>query len=666
MKLIKKRKKINESQQRLMRQRRMLDRDVGRHPHTTQPELKTALRYDLHRFLIEVFPDKFDKPFSDEHLIYIRELQDCILHGGTESIAMPRGDGKTTIAMCSGIWAIAYGHRQYFAVIAATDKLAQNIVSGVKTALETNTKIAELFPEISHYARALEGQAQRAKSQLADGELTRMRWNTDRIVLASYERNEAFLELSPQGIFQAAGLTGSIRGFNYALADGRTIRPDFVLIDDPQTRESAESPAQTEYREKLINGDVMCLGGVGIKIAAVMACTIICENDLSERFLKKWRSRRSGWLTHLPDEDGKQWCDYMELYRELKDLPQEDRQQRLNDYYQQNRDRLDAGGRSSWEERRFPGDLSSLQSAYNKRAEIGDEAFFCEYQNQPLKHNSSLYEITPELIRSKLSGFRRGELPQSVNCAVIAADINYHGISWVYAGFRNDFAGFVLDYGIWPGNKPICDEMANEESAIYEALNDFVNFIRSKYPELNAFGIDGNRFTAAVLKFIRQFRNQVPFRFWPMRGLAATQYRPENRTSPRLVGTNRTNCHLRKSISYPGVTEALFDSHYWHYTMQRAWLLTPGGRGSMSLYGDGRSSHRIIAEQICADRLKDLYERGGKQHYEWKTTGRNDLGDALTMGCVLANLCGVEVDGVKIGKRLKKKRTRAKITNYGG
>ena len=86
-------------------------------------------------------------------------------------------------------------------------------------------------------------------------------------------------------IIEAHGLTGAIRGKARDGKTGKVLRPDFVLIDDPQSRDSAESVSQTAMRERIIMGDILGLAGPRKKIAAVMPCTVIRKGDLAHRFL---------------------------------------------------------------------------------------------------------------------------------------------------------------------------------------------------------------------------------------------------------------------------------------------------------------------------------------------------------------------------------------------
>ena len=68
-------------------------------------------------------------------------------------------------------------------------------------------------------------------------------------------------------IIGVAGLTGAIRGKKRKMRDGKSIRPDQVILDDPQTDESARGVVQTAKRLRIVKGTVLGLAGPGKKIA---------------------------------------------------------------------------------------------------------------------------------------------------------------------------------------------------------------------------------------------------------------------------------------------------------------------------------------------------------------------------------------------------------------
>ena len=72
-----------------------------------------------------------------------------------------------------------------------------------------------------------------------------------------------------------AGLTAALEVEKRTLATGEIVRPELVLLDDVQTRESSMSPSQSAERLKIINSDVLEMGPPGREITAVALCTIV-------------------------------------------------------------------------------------------------------------------------------------------------------------------------------------------------------------------------------------------------------------------------------------------------------------------------------------------------------------------------------------------------------
>ncbi len=64
-------------------------------------------------------------------------------------------------------------------------------------------------------------------------------------------------------IIKVAGITGRIRGMKFKRSDGMTVRPSLVVLDDPQTDESARSLSQCATREGILAGAVLGLAGPG-------------------------------------------------------------------------------------------------------------------------------------------------------------------------------------------------------------------------------------------------------------------------------------------------------------------------------------------------------------------------------------------------------------------
>ena len=64
---------------------------------------------------------------------------------------MPRGSRKTTIAECACLWAILFGHREFVALIGASEVHAAEMLDSIKTELDGNELLLEDFPEGANY-----------------------------------------------------------------------------------------------------------------------------------------------------------------------------------------------------------------------------------------------------------------------------------------------------------------------------------------------------------------------------------------------------------------------------------------------------------------------------------------------------------------------------------
>lgn len=197
-----------------------------------------------------------------------------------QAVALPRHRGKSTITKAACLWAALYGHRRYVVWLAADDEKAEKAVSGFWLMLRRNQKIVEAFPKACY--PLVKGGPDRRSRPLYRGQELNMGLVGMQIILPDISGSEC-----ESCIIEAGGLLTAVRGLAYDRPDGTIVRPDFVILDDPQTDESAASDGQCEKREKIINHSVLGLAGPGVKISAIMPCTIIREGDLSWRILDR-------------------------------------------------------------------------------------------------------------------------------------------------------------------------------------------------------------------------------------------------------------------------------------------------------------------------------------------------------------------------------------------
>ena len=223
------------------------------------PERKAQACASFRYFCEVYFPEVFYLPWSADHLLAIEKIEQAVLKGGLFALAMPRGSGKTVQMQMACLWSALTGATPFVCLIAASADRAKDLLETIKVWLETNDRLHEDFPEVTVPVRALERITNRQKGQKCSGQSTRIEWAADKIVLPTIEGSKA-----SGVVISCSGMKGSdIRGQNYARADGRVVRPQLVMVDDPQTTESAWSPSQSQRREAILAGDVLGMAGPG-------------------------------------------------------------------------------------------------------------------------------------------------------------------------------------------------------------------------------------------------------------------------------------------------------------------------------------------------------------------------------------------------------------------
>jgi hypothetical protein len=292
---------------------------------------RARCRGSLKLFCKTYNPELFYLPWSDAHNNAIAKLEETVLHGALYAFAMPRGFGKTSLCRMAALWAISYRLVRYVFIIGANATKGEENLDAIKLSIRFLPKYVADFPEIAYPAVALGGIANRAGGQLSEEESTLIEWSADRIVLPTVKPPKNWpkaWELRADGnvptagsVVMVSGLTGDgIRGSLLTLSTGEAIRPDLVLLDDPQTDESAGSSAQCDAREQLIAGAVLGMAAPDKPLSAFMPCTIIEPDDMAERLLDRskhplWRGERTSLLASMPKNETAIDA-YLDVYRQ--------------------------------------------------------------------------------------------------------------------------------------------------------------------------------------------------------------------------------------------------------------------------------------------------------------------------------------------------------------
>jgi hypothetical protein len=578
---------------------------------------------------------------------------------------MPRGHGKTTILKWSLLYVMLTGKRRYVVVVAATAELAGALTDFVRAQLIENPTLLEHYPHVCHYAKATEGKAIKARYMLRrDFKPMGLGWGKATLVLPTPMGRDAPYP-SDGAVLEGHGLTGAIRGKWRDDKAGKVMRPDFVLLDDPQTRESAESPSQCAMRERIITGDVLGLAGPRKKIAAVMPCTVIRKGDLAHRFLDhavhpEWQGMTFQLVKKWPDAQDTLWKEYADILRE--GLGNGEGSGAATAFYKANRKAMDAGAEVAWAARVRDGEISAIQTAENLLIESGSQ-FWAEYQNEPQDVASGQYELTIDQILAHATDLPRLHLPERsvVLCGHI--DINRAGLHWVMAGFDQQMTAHAAAYSRHPTRGELWPENATEHligQCITRGLAELCDAIAG-----TVFHRGGSRMTPSLVLVDASFNSETvhrfcetwrgPFRVMPAIGRASTRYQWNKGT---IVGRPMEQCH-RQRPQKRICPYVMFNACYWREVAQRAFLGTPGEAGGCTLFNAGSPlAHRPFAEHVVAERLAEKFTSPkGEVIWKWNPpTGHNDWGDALTGAYVAAAMEGITTSGAPVETGLRRRK----------
>jgi hypothetical protein len=636
-------------------------RDIGDVPDVVNAERKEKAASDFRFFCEQYFPLTFHLPWSRDHLKVIAKIEQAVLRGGLFAMAMPRGSGKSTICECACIWAVLFGHREFVCLIGSDEGHAMDMLDSIKMELDGNDLLLEDFPEVVYPIQCLDGIANRCNGQLYKGERTHIGWTAREIVLPTMPGSTA-----SGAIIKVAGITGRIRGMKYKRADGRTVRPTLVVLDDPQTDESARSLSQCATRESVLAGAVLGLSGPGQKISGIMPCTVIRPGDMADSILDRdkhpeWNGERTKMVYSFPVNE-KLWQRYAEVRAES--MRQGNGGEEATAFYRENRQAMDEGAVIAWPERFNHDELSAVQHAMNLRLQ-DEAAFFAEYQNEPLPAETAADdELTADQIAAKFNRMKRSEVP--VGCDHITAfiDVQANLLFWVVAAWEDDFTGYVLDYGTWPDQKRAYFTLRDArltlaaatptgglEGAIYAGLDALTTDLlgrpwrRDDGADLRVERclIDANwgSSTDVVYQFCRQSAHAgiVLPSHGRFVGASSQPFSEYKRRPGDRVGFNWRIPNVQGKRA---VRHALYDTNFWKSFVHARLAVPMGEKGCLSLFGDKAETHRLFAEHVTAEyRVKT--EGRGRTVDEWKL--RPERGDNHWFDCLVGCAVAASIQG---------------------
>ena len=637
-------------------------RDIGDLPPVANPARREAASKSFRLFCETYFAATFCLAWSDDHLRVIDAVERAVIHGELFCFAMPRGSGKTSLVETAALWALLYGYREFVCIIGSDQGHASTMLESIKVECETNEMLLDDFPEAIFPIVALERIHQRAKGQLYKGKPTHIQWTADEVQFPTIPGSKA-----SSGIIRVAGITGRIRGMSAKrAADGRKVRPSLVLIDDPQTDDSARSPSQVATRESVLKGAILGLAGPGCRIAGLCTVTVVCPDDLADRLLDRqrhpaWQGQRTKLVYDWPT-NGSLWDQYADL-RKAGQRSGEGVGE-ANQFYAEHRDEMDAGGRVAWEARKQDDELSAIQHAYNLRIDRGDIAFAAEFQNDPMPEESRAESLKAADIVQRAINVPRWVVPRGLDTLTAFIDVQEKVLYWAVCAWGHQLRGHLVAYGTFPdqgrayftlrdARKTLVKAAGGVslEAAIYAGLERLGSEILDRTfaredddAELRVSQLFVDANWAQTAGTVRDFARRSKWgprvtpthgRFVGASGQNISDKRPDR--GERLGANWRTSTIQR-------LRHCLFDTNAWKSFVATRCKLPTADPQSFTLHA---GNHDLLAEHMAAE-YPTRVEAKGRVVDEWRLTpGRdNHWLDCIVGSAVAASYSGLSAIGV--------------------
>jgi len=634
---------------------------------------------DFRSFCDSYFPSSFTLPWSDDHLKILEKTRRAVLEGGLFALAMPRGSGKTTIAETAVLWAIISGHSSFVCLIGSGEDSALEMLDSVKAELENNDLLLEDFPEVCYPIQRIEGISIRTNGQLLDGERTHINWTGKEIVLPTVAGS-----LASGAIVKTTGITGRIRGMKFKRPDGASVRPSLVILDDPQTDESARSPSQCNTRESILAGAVLGLAGPGQRISGIMPCTVIKPGDMADRILDRdthpqWNGERTKLVYQWPTDE-ESWRKYAEIRDD--EFRADGDGSEATAFYRKHREKMDKGSKAAWPERFNEDELSAIQHAWNLR--LRDEAaFFAEYQNEPaeLQDDQAVEMLQVGEVLARTNGLKRNEAPLVTEKITAFIDIQQALLYWTIVAWQPNFSGYILDYGAFPEQKrdyfvlgqarPTLQDLnkrAGLEGQLFAGLEGLVDELFDRKFErddgavmsVDLAVIDANwsQSTDVCYQFVRNSKHRA--NLLPSHGrYVGASSRPFSEYKRKRGDRLGHNWRIPAIKGKRAIRHLLFDTNFWKTFVLSRLRTAKGDPGSLTVFDGSQKKHRLLADHLTSEYFVRTSGRG-REVDEWKHRPErfdNHWLDCLVGSCVAASVSGVDLMKPKIVKTVREKKT---------
>lgn len=648
-------------------------------PECADRARREALERDDFAWLRWYCGELFWYDFTPQQRAMIEAIRNAIIYGGDQALAASRGEGKTKLFERMLLKYTMSGAIKFAVLFAASGAMAENSLQSMRDEIERNERLCADYPEVCVPVRALEDTPNRAHYQLVTGKRhdngapyegvsSRFTWCGHEIIYPNVPGSPA-----AWGIIATRGLDAAVRGLNK-----KNRRPEVVGIDDPDTEDTVRSIEQAQKLEERIDRGIAGLGGQQRGVARVMLTTLQRPECVSAWFTDpkrkpSWKGKRFRFLLARPERMDL-WEEYIEKWR--MGLQSGDEFCRAaHQFYLDNREAMEAGAEVA-NPHRFNSQLlpdgsqleiSALQRYFNEVARLGQDAVSTEYDNDPKDDTASADLLSADEIAKKVNGYARGLIPSDAQYLTAFIDVQGKLLYWAVMAWRQDFTGYVVDYGAWPGQRRAYFTLADAvptipdqcsgglEAQIHQALTALVDAMCGREwlvdggsaMKLGRVLIDANwgESTQTVYSFIRQSPHAAVLLPTHGRGVKASG-------SPIMAWPVQEgeqvglNWRIRRTTKkHAPIRHGVYDTNFWKSFLHTRLLVPLGDGGSVTLFKADASTHRMLADHLHAE-YPVAVESQGRKVNEWEQRPNrpdNHFFDCLVGCCVAGSMVGCKL-----------------------
>lgn len=647
--------------------RRAEGREQTPPPPVADEQLRKDCDASLYTFGLTCFPEVFSLEPSPDHKRLADEIQKAMEAGTKRAIAVQRGFGKTTWCDTAIQWCALTGRVEMIMLVCGNQGEADGLRDGLITSFENNDHLYALYPEITHFFRETASHGPQLKATF-QGELLGIKRRKD-IIFPNVPFTGAQCCIRVRGID-----SHGVRGAHFVRADGKRVRPQVVLIDDPQDDDLARSNTEVRKRIGKIKKTIEGLSSPGETLTVLMPCTPIEKNDLAEYFLDRktspdyqgirWPAMDS-WPTCFNATEGNLWNRYFELIDEdfasgLDEHPN------ATQFYSDNHEVMKAGASVRWEARVEGHCIDALQSLMN-RYHQGRAAFMSEFMMEPESLDGASSYLTQEEIAGRFNRLLRRQLPTKADTLTASIDVQKRLLYWKLVAWSDKTGqGHIVDYGTFPKQprpqfthndapntmevfvKKVFNSGLSWEEALQHCLRTLVNQLRKPIGELTPGVVLVDSRWEQSKTPIMQVAGEKEFSDILMPALGQYYGGSVSPISERKMqpGCRRPSTDVEWFIRrIDGVESLTFDANYYRSKFQAGLATEPGDPGSISFFG--KIPNQILAEHFGAKAVK-LKDGGRREFEEWKNKPGRDNDhwlDCAVMSCVAHELLGFRATG---------------------